>query len=230
MNNFIKCPNCDTDNPNYSVSCSNCNAYIRDKTANIDFWETIWKMLYSPVSAAKSIIYAEHKNFTIIFLFLIILKLFLLKLSFVYIFNETSNFADNFLINFSTFILITAVSLTIISFSLVHISKYLKWETRFMDNFALLVFSFSPLLISLLVFTPVEYALFGSYWFTSNPLPILVKPIPAIMLYSLEMVMVVWSIIIYSNAIFAQSNSRIFSFIAGIAAYIIIFGSLIYLI
>ena len=222
MKNKISCSNCGTENAIYAVSCSKCNSFLRKRTINIDFWQTVWRILYSPVDTAVNIIRAEHKNFTLVFFFLILLKLFLLKISTVYIINEYSDFSQNIFGAFVFQVIQISIAFLLILFVFVKINKLFKLDTRFKDNFALLVFSFTPLLFSLIILTPVEYALFGKFWFFGNPFPVFIKPTAAYMLYSLELLMVVWSFIIYIAALFAQSRNWIYSIIFGA----IIFSSL----
>ncbi len=218
--NKIICSNCGTENPIYAVSCGKCNSFLSQRTINIDFWETIWRMLYAPVDTAVNIIRAEHKNFTLSFFFIILIKLFLLKISVVYIADEFSVFSENILGHFIFQTAIILILFLFISFVFVKIGKLFKIETRFKDNFALLVFSFIPLLFSLIILTPVEYALFGKSWFYANPLPIFIKPTAAYMLYALEGIMLVWSFIIYIAVLFAQLRNWVYSVIFGAFVFI----------
>jgi len=223
--NKISCSNCGTENAIYAVSCSKCNSFLRKRIINIDFWQTVWRMLYSPVDTAVNIIRAEHKNFTLFFFFLFLIKLFLLKISTVYMINDYSNFSENIFSAFVFQVVLIAIAFLLISFFIVKISKLFKLDTRFKDNFALLVFSFTPLLFSLIILTPVEYALFGEYWFFGNPLPVFIKPTAAYMLYGLEIIMIFWSFIIYIASLFAQSRNWIYSIIFGTIVFSSLFAA-----
>lgn len=224
--NKIVCPNCGTENPIYAVSCTNCNSFIRKKIVNINLWAIIWKLLYSPVEAAKEIIFAEHKNFAFTVLSLILIKLFLLKISLTYIIDEYSNYAEHIISNFFILSAVILVYFLLFSLMLMGINRILKYQTRFKDNLALIVFSFVPLLLSLVLLTPVEYALFGKYWFLSNPYPILVKPAAAWIFYVLEGIMLVWSVVIYTTSLFAQTMNKIYSLSFSLIFFCLLFAGL----
>lgn len=224
--NKIICPNCGTENPIFAVSCTNCNAFIRKRIVNINLWAIIWKILYSPVEAAKEIIFAEHKNFTFTLLFLVLIKLFLLKFLLSYIIDEYSEYAEHSVRNFLILSSEIIVLFLVFSFILLGINRILKYQTRFKDNIALIVFSFTPMLMSLVLLTPVEYALFGKYWFLGNPSPLFIKPAAAWIFYALEVLMFIWSFVIYSASLFAQTRNKIYSLIFSLIFYCLIIAGL----
>ncbi|MDZ7763036.1 MAG: hypothetical protein U5K00_01230 [Melioribacteraceae bacterium] len=103
-----------------------------------------------------------------------------------------------------------------------NLNKLFGIENRFKDNYAILNYSFIPLLMSLLILSPVHYALFGQYWFTYNPPPYVVKPVPAYILLFIEGLMLFWSFLLLVFGNYAQTKSRIYSVIISIVVFVLI--------
>ncbi len=209
-NNFNICQNCGEKNPLYLNKCTKCHHYFRAAVINIDLWSTIWKLFETPVEALKNIIYAEHKNFITFLVFFLSIKLLLIS-AFVQSFIDDSvmnskSFIFNILIQSGIYILF----LIIFSFFLnLGLKKYSK--TKFKNTLAVTIFSFIPIILSLFL-TPIEYGIFGKHWFIFNPSPFLIKEIPAFILSFVEIILILWSFIIFWKGIKLQSNSNIFSF------------------
>lgn len=222
MKNVQVCPNCNHENPIYKLNCNNCKAFLRTRIVNIDLWQTISSLLESPIKTFRSIIQAEHKNFVILLNFLIGIKFFLLAII-LSSFSELNSFnSDYFLSNTGLVIGLTFLAFLILSFLITHLNKLFGIENRFKDNYAILNYSFIPLLMSLLILSPVHYALFGQYWFTYNPPPYVVKPLPAYILLFIEGLMLFWSFLLLVFGNYAQTKSKVYTLIISIAIYIAI--------
>ncbi len=165
------CSNCGTNNPFYKKNCTNCKHYLRATVVNIDLWKTIWLLFENPSKAFTDIIFAEHKNFLVPLLTLLSIKIYLTAFIIQSVLLSLSK-TTNYLI-YNTLILcgIYIVSIVLFSFFFTKITN----KTRFKDNVSLITYSFIPIIFSLIILTPIEYGIFGEYWFTHNPSPLLIK-------------------------------------------------------
>ncbi|MDH7605977.1 MAG: hypothetical protein QHH13_13840 [Melioribacter sp.] len=225
MKNITVCKNCGSENPFYSLICSNCKAYLRTRIPNIDLWFTIGKVIESPIEAIKNIIYAEHKNFTIFLLILSAIKIAINSL----IINNAIKLKSIQNENILNAILFTGVffiiTFTVAIFFIYLINNLFHIKNRIKDNFSIYTYSLIPIIFALIILTPVEYALFGHYWFTFNPSPFIIKTTESYILIIIEVIFLLWSLILFIISTYVQSKNIIYSFITGIILFILIFIS-----
>jgi hypothetical protein len=222
MKNVMVCPNCGKENPYYALNCTKCNSFLRSKVSNIDLWETTWRLFDSPIKAAEKIIYSDTKNFIITLLFFICVK-FSLNATIIHnAFNENGipfTFTSRGIIYGS---LPIVVILIVFSLTITLLNKFLGIESRFKDNFSLYTYAFIPQIFGLVVLTPIQYALFGEYWFLFNPSPLIIKPMASIVLFIMEGLLFFWSTILFITAAYSQTKNKNYSIITGISLAIII--------
>ena len=63
---MITCRVCNTENDEYAIVCRNCKSYVQNRIQNLDFFETVWKVIESPRKAFHDITLAEHKNYSLL--------------------------------------------------------------------------------------------------------------------------------------------------------------------
>jgi hypothetical protein len=216
--NNQRCSNCGEENPIYNLECNRCNAILRNRIVNIDLWSTIAQIIEHPVLTFQSIIIAENKNFVIFLSFLISIKFYLtvqlLSLSFG---SETHISFKILLLEIIVIFITFSVSSLIIRFLLMQ----KKIASRFIDNFAIISYSYIPFVFSLIILTPLEIAVFGLTFFTFDPSPFMIKPTLAYLFVGLEVLMILWSIILLIISNFIQSGSKTFSTIIGVLLFLI---------
>ncbi|MBU0558904.1 MAG: hypothetical protein KJ799_15905 [Bacteroidetes bacterium] len=222
MKNVILCNNCSSENDFYKKSCDKCKAILRERVVNIDLWETIWRLFYEPKRAFSKIVWAEHKNFTIMILALLGMK-FLINGFFI---NNLIVAEDIFPTSSLISILISfglLLSLVIV-FALILKVLLILYEikTRLKDNIAVITYSFIPILFALVVLFPVEYALFGKHWIIFNPSPFFIRSSAAWLLSGIELILMIWSLVLLIIGVNVQSASRIFSIIIGVILTILL--------
>ena len=222
MKNIQLCPNCNSENPIYKYNCVNCKAFLRTRIVNIDLWHTISLLLESPIIAFRKIIEAEHKNYIIFLNSLIGIKLFLFAVILNSFEEINSVGSEYFFSNLGLVIGISFLLLIIAAYLLTKINQVFGLENRFRDNYSIIVYSFLPLLMSLVILSPVHYALFGPYWFTYNPPPYIVKPLAAYVLLFIEGLLLLWSIFMMIFANYAQTKNKLYSVVSAIWIYILI--------
>lgn len=227
MKNVQNCPNCGAENPIYKYSCRSCKAFLRERVVNIDLWHTISSILESPVKTFTKIIEAEHKNFLIFLNSLIGIKFFLIAVT-LSSFNQINSVkTDYFFLNLLVVFCISFILLMAIGYLFTKLNSLFGLDNRFRDNYSIIVYSFIPLLMSLVLLSPVHYALFGSYWFTYNPPPYIVKPTPAYILLFIEGLLMLWSLLMLIWGYYAQTRVKFYSIVMAIVTYLAI-GAVLY--
>jgi hypothetical protein len=224
------CPNCNSENPFYVLICTNCKAFLRSKIANIDLWSTLWKLFESPIKTAETIIHSEHKNFLSIILLLAGLKA---GSSFLVISNALNLF-DCEITNSFSFIMIYAavfiITLLAVSFIITKLNNLLGIKNRFKDNIALYTYSFLPAVFAMIVLTPVKLAIFGLYWYSFNPSPLLFKPTTTYVMICIESIFYLWSIILFITSTYAQTKNFLYSISVGLGIAFILSASIFYIV
>ena len=214
MSNLIVCSNCSTKNSFYELNCKSCGSILRTRVVNIDLWKTTWDLIESPVKAFTSIIQAEHKNFVVLLIILIGIKLFLNS---TFAFNllllgatSESNIGLQFVIS----IILTIALILVISLVLLYVGRSFGAHTRFKDNFAMMVYANIPMIFALVIIFPLEYGIFGGHWLYFNPSPFLIKMNSAYILAGVETLFLIWQLFLLTVGVFTQLRKVLFSIVS----------------
>ncbi len=229
MKNDLICGNCKTENPFYQLTCFGCKSYLRARIVNIDFWDTLWKYLYSPVSTARNIIQSENKNFVLTSALIAAFKFsiisFMLMNAFARDENKSFTLLDGFISGGIPFIIIV----TIFAFLVTLLNKAFGIRGRVKDAISIYFYSFVPLMMVLFILTPIQFALFGEYWFTFNPSPFIVKPQAAIVIFIIELFMYLWSGLLFITSTYALTKNLIYSVSVGLFGFSLLSALIFYL-
>jgi len=229
MKNVLICNNCHEENPFYALNCLKCRSFLRPRISNIDLWQTTWKIFEAPVKTAVTIIHADHKNFVIVLLVLCCLKFSFVKSMVFNALKGHGMLIDTLLSSIFNGGLVFILGLLGFSLLMTLLNRTNGIQTRFIDNLSIYVYSFIPLLLGMLILVPINFALFGGYWFTFNPSPFILKPIAATVLIIIELLLFLWSIVIVMASTYAQSRNKIYSIISGIVMLLITFVIVYYI-
>lgn len=219
MKNVLICNNCGKENPFSQLTCSECKSFLRARIVNIDFWDMLWKLFYSPIIAAQNIIQAENKNFVATSAIVTAFKFSLISLIIMNVFNtegsESHSLISGFILGGIPFLLFIPLFSVIITF----LNKKNGIQGRIKDAYSIYFFSFTPVILTLLVLTPIQFALFGEYWFTFNPSPFIVKPQAAIVIFFMEVLMYLWSGFLFITSTYAQTKNLFYSIVLGLTGF-----------
>lgn len=229
MKNVLICNNCGRENPFHQLTCSECKSFLRARIVNIDFWDTLWKLFYSPVQTAKNIIQSENKNFVATCAFIVAIKFSLVSLILMNAFHPEENGTYTFIQGFFSGGLPFLVSIPLFALLVTLLSNKFGIKGRIGDAISIYFFSFAPLIMSLFVLTPIQFALFGEYWFTFNPSPFIIKPQAAIAIFIMEILMILWSAFLFVTSTYAQTKNVIYSISVGVTGFVILMTLIIYL-
>ncbi|MBA4310357.1 MAG: hypothetical protein C0425_08475 [Chlorobiaceae bacterium] len=202
---FLVCKNCNHNNWLYELYCSKCSAILRNRIANIDFWNSLALLITEPKQLFIQIIQSDHKNFIYFIFFLISFKLLINGHFLLAIFYTPTA------IIFLQYFFSSVISLVIIiasAFVVKKISQSKNYQTRFKDNLSLIFFSLIPFLFGGVILFPLEVALFGEYLFSQSPSPFQIKNSLAILFSALEIGIIIWSIGLLTIALNIQLGAK----------------------
>ncbi len=207
------CSKCEKENPLFSYNCKHCGNILRDRIVNIDFWKTISMLIENPSKAFILIIQSENKNFILPLLILIAIK------KFIYSLFVNSFLVEQLNLNFTKFIFAIILSvffILLIGLLLKLILLLNNLQSRFKDNFSLLIYSLFPFAFSLLFLTILEFAVFGKNLFLSISSLYHINSTLSLLFLILEILFIIWSIILMIIGINVQLNKKLLSVILGI--------------
>jgi hypothetical protein len=229
MKNTVVCKNCSAENPFYQLICSSCKSYLRERVYNIDLWKITGQLIENPFSAFRTIIFSEHKNFLILLLMLIAAKIFLNGIYLTIFSKEWNANLEGYAVSYIIILIFLFLMLIIFSQLIEKIIAAKGIKTKFKDNFSILTYSFIPYCFGFTVLFPIELVLFGEYLFSYNPSPFLIKETLAYVLFSLEILIILWVVFLTYTALFVQTKNKIFSLISSFSIHIVFYTSLYFL-
>ena len=193
---MITCSVCKTQNDEYAITCGNCKSYIQNRIPNLDFFETVWKVIESPKKAFHDITLAEHKNYS-----LLLFALFGVALSFTgfWYFRLGTRFDSlldllgkaagiGIIVGFASAVLFTLFFEMMI--------KLFGGKGTVRNSLGLLAYATTPVALSLVMILPIELLTFGMFLFTSNPDPSTIKPGMYVTLIAFDALMALWAVML----------------------------------
>jgi hypothetical protein len=193
---MISCPVCQTPNHHLAVKCKSCGGYIQTKIENLDLFTTAWNVLERPSHAFHTIAVAQHKNYSVI-----LPAISGIALTFFYFWFVKAGDATSSLINFlaaglavSPFvgIIISLLFALLLKLTIIATGR----TVSFRNVFSVIAYTQIPLVISVILVLPLELMTFGLFFFTTNPSPYQLKPIPYMLLAGLDGLFALWSLLL----------------------------------
>ncbi|MFZ2322894.1 MAG: hypothetical protein WAV89_04260 [Ignavibacteriaceae bacterium] len=221
----ITCKKCSAINPLYTSICINCKSYLRERAVNIDLWKTIGQIIETPSNAFRQIIYAENKNFIIfISLFLAIKNLIIARFLSVPLLGK-DGVTVPFIFSYLLILLFTIIIFSGFSFLQKAVYSRLDIKLRFKDIYAMNVYSFIPLIISLFFIFPVELVVLGGDIFSNNPNPFQIKPTISYSLLGFEIIVFFWSIFLFNKSILFITGKIILSLLLTLLLFLVLLAT-----
>lgn len=193
---MVICPVCKTQNDEYAIVCHSCKSYIQNRIANLDFFDTVWKVIESPRKAFHDITLAEHKNYS-----LLLFSLFGVALSFTgfWYFRLGSRFESLLdLLAGATGIGVIVGLLSAILFTALFeiVVRLLGGKGSVRNSLGILAYATTPVSLSLVLILPIELLTFGMYLFTRNPDPYTFKPALYVTLIGTDCAVGLWAFVL----------------------------------
>jgi hypothetical protein len=171
------CPVCAAAVDTLALKCSACGAFLRDRVATLNFFETLYQILEQPRETFLRIARSEQKNYVLTLYGLSGIGL----ASLVFFFGRAADHGWQFgTLLAGTFIGGPIVGLVL--WYLVAVTTQLvlarigSYPIRFRITSAFIAFAQTPLLLVSMILVPIELGVFGEVLFSSNPGPWTLKP------------------------------------------------------
>lgn len=195
------CKKCSAENPPYKSICTNCKSYLRERTVNLDLWKTIGQIIESPADSFKQIVYSEHKNFIIFLTLLLALKNLIIARFLSVPALGKEGVSVPFTLSYLMILIVTVILLYMFSLIQKYLYSKIKIKLRIKDVYALNIYSFIPLVLSLIFPFIIEVVVLGGDIFSKSPTPFEIKPTISYILAGLEAVVFLWSLfLIFRNS------------------------------
>lgn len=190
----MKCPVCGTDNKEFTIRCGKCGAILQQRLKTLNLFETIFFMWRNPKLAQRRILLAEHRNLTLV---VATIESFAAGFAFLYVVKATDTYSS-----FLPHLLFAGAFVSIIVYlpffylipSTVYILSNIKKTGITIKGFvSAFIYAIHPIALMSLVLIPVQVAIFGQYFFSNNPPPQVINPLPFYALMFLSFIVVVSS-------------------------------------
>jgi hypothetical protein len=198
---MIKCPNCKFANGDLAITCGNCGAFVQNRVQNLDLFSTIWQLIESPQRGMRRVVLSVHKNYVIFLssLYGIGLAFFLM-----WLLRLGGRFDNLQKLLFAG--IIAGIPLGIIHFLFIGIigiivGRIAAARFRLSDLLGVAAYASVPVILGAVFILPVEIMTFGQYLFTYNPSPFVIKPVPYVVLVSLDTATILWSGFLFVSGI-----------------------------
>jgi hypothetical protein len=193
---MIACTVCGTHNDEFAVVCVSCKSFLQMKVDNLNLFETLWSLMETPRAAFRRIALARHKNYVI---FLSCLLGMAIVFSVIWFKNLGARF-PNFALLIGAGLVIgpfAGVLFTFLFSLLVHrVGRLLGGTGSYRNVRAATVYASVPIVYSLVLVFPIEIAVFGPYFFSDNPPPLVINPVAYIMLLGFDGAAMLWSLVL----------------------------------
>jgi len=193
---MIVCPVCQTHNHHLAVVCSSCRSFIQTRIENLDLFTTTWGIIEHPRKTFLTIALAKHKNYS--FLLSAISGIGFIFTIFWII--KAGNYTESLMNILSAGLCIGPLfGITVVlMFSIIMklIGRLFSVRITFRNLFAMNAYALVPVVISVGLVLPVELLSFGRFFFSTNPSPLLLKPVSYIILLCLDGMLSIWTIVL----------------------------------
>ena len=193
---MIACTVCGTQNDEFAVVCVSCKSFLQTKVDNLNLFETLWSLMETPRAAFRRIALARHKNYVILLSCLLGMAVVYLVIWLKTLGARLPNLA---LLVGAGFVIgpFAGVLFTFLFSFLVHrVGRLLGGTGSYRNVRAAIVYAMVPIVYSLVLVFPIEIALFGPYFFSDNPPPLVINPVAYIVLLGFDAAAMIWSLVL----------------------------------
>ncbi len=193
---MVVCPVCQTQNDEFAIVCSSCKSYIQNRIANLDFFDTIWKVIESPRRAFHDITLAEHKNYSLLLFALFGVALSLTGFWYFRLGPRFDSLLDLLAGAVGAGIVIGFLAAFLFTVLFETFARMFGGKGSVRSSLAILAYATTPVSISLAFILPIELLSFGMFLFTRNPDPFTVKPGLYLTLIGTDCAVGVWAYVL----------------------------------
>ena len=193
----MTCPICQFENTHLAVVCSRCGSYLQGRVDNLDLFSTAWRVVENPRRTFYAIATARHKNYGLVLSALGGIAITFLLFWRIHAGDHTSSILQIVAAGVVVGIPSGVVSMVLLAGLVVVIALFYRIRVKPRNAFAVAAYSLIPLTGSFPFLLPIKLLTFGSYFFSTNPSPWLLKPLSYGILLGLDGTAFIWSVILY---------------------------------
>jgi hypothetical protein len=197
----ITCSVCGRQNEDLAVVCTSCKGFLQSKIVALNLFETVWCLVESPRTAFRRIVLSQHKNYVVVLSTL-------MGVHVAYYVIWYKNLGDVFpdLMVLLGAGLAAGPSLGMVcalgfGALVMKLTNMVGQRVSMRNAFAVVAYAGVPVICSLVFVFPVEMAIFGIYFFGTNPSPMVLKPVEYLVLLGLDSLAVVWSLSLLTDGL-----------------------------
>jgi hypothetical protein len=198
---MLLCPVCGKENDDLAVICVSCKGYLQAKVDTLDLFHTSWAVLESPQATMHRIAIARHKNYTLTLSFLFGIAFAITILWFGNYGRPLGGLGPVMLVAIVSGPVLGVISVLLMSIVLRITSGILGGHSSLRETLAVVAYATVPIVWSLVLVFPIEIAVFGGYFFDSNPSPLVINPVAYLGLLALDSSAVLWSWILLVHGV-----------------------------
>jgi len=198
---MLLCPVCGKENDDLALICVSCKSYLQAKVDTLDLFHTSWTLLESPTSTMHRIAIARHKNYSVFLTILFGIAFAITVLWYGNYGRILGGLGGALGVAILGGPVLGVLSVVIMSLVLRLASRIFGGHSSMRQTMAVVAFSTVPIVWSLVLVFPIEMAVFGGYFFDSNPPPLVINPVAYLGLLTLDSIAVFWSWILLVHGI-----------------------------
>ena len=193
---MVVCPVCGTQNDEYAIVCGSCKSFIQNRIANLDFFDTVWKVIESPRRAFHDITLAEHKNYSLLLFALFGISLSLTGFWYFRLGPRFDSLLDLLAAAAGSGVVIGIVAAFLFTAAFEVLARIFGGKGTVRSSLGILAYATTPVSLSLVLILPIELLTFGMFLFTRNPDPYTVKPGMYLTLIGTDCAVGIWAVVL----------------------------------
>lgn len=198
---MITCKVCQSTNHHLATICVSCGSYIQPKVDNLDLFSTAWKVIESPSRGFRTVALATHKNFCVFISSAAGVGIAFTLFWFIHFGDIVPELFSLLLIGLLFGFVVGPLTVLVFSLILKAVTAIGRMRIRFRNIYASAAYALTPVLLSVLFILPIELLTFGSFMFSRNPSPYLLRPFSYIMMIGFDAVCALWTVILMTIAL-----------------------------
>jgi len=203
---MITCRVCQRTNHHLATVCPACGSYLQQKVDNIDLFDTIWKVIESPRLGFRTVALATHKNFCLFISSVAGVGFAFTLFWFIHFGDVVPELISLLLIGLLFGVALGPLTVLVFSAFLKAVTALGGMKARFRNIFAVASYSLIPVLFSVVLILPIELLTFGSFMFSRNPSPFLLRPFSYLMIMGFDALCAVWTVVLVTIALKALTE------------------------
>jgi hypothetical protein len=217
------CPVCGTAADALASTCASCGAFLRDRVAALNFFETAYAMVENPGGAFLRIARSEQKNYVVMLWAFSGIAYATFAMFVARVGDRGWHFATLLAAVFLAGPLLGMLAGLFSSWAFhIVIRRIFRLPVRFRLASSFVAWSAVPLLLVSFVLAPIELGVFGDVLFSVNPAPWALKPAIFWTLVALNAAAIAWEILLSSMSARVVGATRVHCRTATFVAQLVI--------